>query len=443
MPIQNIPGTSQQYHLISFDADGNERTDDPQASDLASQRILRSLSNDSITDVFIASHGWKGDIPAAKEQYEKWFGALLGRTEDLERLRQARPQFKPLFIGLHWPSQPWGDESLSNAGISFSTPVDSPVESLVDYYAERVADTPAARQAIRIIVMSALDEMAPAQMPPAVKAAYLTLNQEAGLGQAGETAAPGNDRESFDPEAAYQAARDEEVLSFGGGFDLGGLLSPLRQLSFWKMKDRARRFGENGGTKLLAQMQTTAPQVRFHLMGHSFGCIVISATLAGANGQGSITRPVDSVALVQGALSIWAYCADIPHAPGKPGYFHSIVRDGRVRGVFLTTQSEHDRAVGTFYPIGAGLKKQVAMPVDGSFPKYAALGTFGIRGLNSHITNQQLLSAQQAYSFMPGEIYNLDGSEFICQGDGASGAHSDIAGPEVWHAILEAARLSG
>jgi hypothetical protein len=114
-----------------------------------------------------------------------------------------------------------------------------------------------------------------------------------------------------------------------------------------------------------------------------------------------------------------------------------------VRGVFLTTQSEHDRAVGTFYPIGAGLKKQVAMPVDGSFPKYAALGTFGIRGLNSHITNQQLLSAQQAYSFMPGEIYNLDGSEFICQGDGASGAHSDIAGPEVWHAILEAARLSG
>ena len=34
------------------------------------------------------------------------------------------------------------------------------------------------------------------------------------------------------------------------------ILSPLRQLSFWKMKDRARIFGETGGNALLRGCRT-------------------------------------------------------------------------------------------------------------------------------------------------------------------------------------------
>ena len=43
-------------------------------------------------------------------------------------------------------------------------------------------------------------------------------------------------------------------------------------------------------------------------MGHSFGCIVASATVAGPAAQRVLPRPVDSLFLVQGALSLWAYC---------------------------------------------------------------------------------------------------------------------------------------
>lgn len=60
------------------------------------------------------------------------------------------------------------------------------------------------------------------------------------------------------------------------------VLAPLYVLSFWKMKDRARRIGETGAHLLLLHLQQAAPAARFHCMGHSFGCIVVSAMIAGA-----------------------------------------------------------------------------------------------------------------------------------------------------------------
>src|SRR3546814_12839715 len=66
---------------------------------------------------------------------------------------------------------------------------------------------------------------------------------------------------------------------------------------------------------------------RFHLMGHSFGCIVVSAAIAGEPGA-TPPKPVASAFLAQGALSLWAYCGDVD---GKPGYFHRIAKGGQVR----------------------------------------------------------------------------------------------------------------
>jgi hypothetical protein len=275
-----------------------------------------------------------------------------------------------------------------------------------------------------------------------VREAYEALDEEAGLGSDLEAGAPGDDREPFDPEFSYQAAREDEAMSFGG-ISWGGLLSPLRQLSFWRMKDRARKFGESGGSQLVGDLQRAArDEVRFHLMGHSFGCIVISATIAGPRGQNRLARPVDSAFLAQGALSIWSYCSDIPPAPGQPGYFHPIVADRRVRGPLVTTQSSFDTAVGRFYPIGAGLRGQVSF-APGELPKYGALGAFGVRGPGAPAADLKMLPADRPYAFEPGKIYNLNSSGFINQGSGASGAHSDIAKREVAHAFWAAVRSGG
>src|SRR4029077_1150223 len=110
--------------------------------------------------------------------------------------------------------------------------------------------------------------------------AYRVLDREAGFGAGGPAEAPGSDREPFDPEAAYEDAVDEEegALSFGlGGSRLRPVGGIFRNLSFFKMKDRARAIGETSFHTLLTGLQRAAREsgrdVRFHLMGHSFGCI--------------------------------------------------------------------------------------------------------------------------------------------------------------------------
>ena len=434
------------YDLVCFDSGGRERTDDPDGP--MSDLVLRTLAPDDsgITDVFLLSHGWMGDLPAARDQYGKWLEAMAACPADVARMKQARPGFRPHVIGIHWPSMPWGDESFGDGG-SFSVPIDGapaadPVEAMVEDYAARIADTPAARDAIRRIVVGALDDVEPDMLPADVFAAYRQLNLEADMGIGGVGAGPGGDRSGFNPEGVYQALR-EDAPSFGlfGG---GGIFGVLRTLSFWRMKDRARWFGEGPASRFLARMMQAAPRtLRFHLMGHSFGCIVTSAMLAGPKGRGRVARPVESLALVQGALSIWSYCDDIPATPGQPGYFNKVFSDKRVKGPVVATQSVFDSATGKWYPLGAGVAGQVSFGGPGEKPKYGAVGTHGICGPGTNATDRPLLGGTTDYNFVPGAAYNLECSEFIREGSGHGGAHSDICRPEIAHAVWQAALAAG
>ncbi|MEW6498980.1 MAG: hypothetical protein AB1589_41790, partial [Cyanobacteriota bacterium] len=219
----------------------------------------------------------------------------------------------------------------------------------------------------------------------------------------------------------------------------------LRTLSFWKMKDRARQFGEKAGFKLLKDLhQASSNDVRFHLMGHSFGSIVVSASLSGPDRKGQLVRPVNSVALVQGALSLWSYCSDIPVRRGTEGYFHNIIAQGKIAGPIITTQSKFDTALSKMYPLGAGLADQVSFDPDDldESPTYGAVGTFGARGAGIESTFLDMLPVADSYQFESRKIYNLRSSKFICEGTGSGGAHSDIYKPEVAHAIWEAAMTS-
>ena len=443
MSFEHIPNSDLSYCLVSFDAEGLERQDDPDG--IMSERVLKKLRDEPITDVFLLSHGWKGDIAAARKQYNDWISAAAGCTDDLKVMRQKRPGFAPLMVGLHWPSLPFGDEDFGAGSASFSALESGSggaamsVDDMVERYADRIANTPAARAALHTIFDAALDDMDPAEMPLAVRAAYQTLNREAHLGATGSAGAPGADREAFDAEAAFQNAKGE-AGSFGFGSSiLSGLLSPLVQLSFWKMKARACSIGEGGCFQFVSSMQqqTQASRVRFHLMGHSFGCIVVSATATGPAGA-KLPRPIDSMFLVQGALSLWSCCQSIPSRPDQPGYFHRMVKEGRVAGPIITTISEHDSAVGRLYPLAAGVAGQVAM-APGDLPKYGAVGACGLRGAGMEVIDLVLPAVDQALAFAPQKIYNLECSHVIRHGGGMAGAHNDIAHPELAHAFWTAA----
>lgn len=424
-----------QYHLMSFDADGIER---PDAAGENSTALCAQLEREAATDVFLLCHGWMGDVPAARRQYDAWISSMDGCPDDRAAAEVRDGGFRPSVIGVHWPSKAWGDEDLGSGSFGLQPDearVGTEVLSLLEAFSSVLDHTPEVRESVQAIVDAALDDPIPAVLPPSVREAYELLDASLGDGADGEGSAPADDRDRFDPEAVYQASLMAEFTSFGG-MSLGGLLGPLRVLTFWHMKRRAAVVGGSGVAQLVGHLQDAAPEARFHLMGHSFGCIVVSAAVAG--GKGPDRRPVTSLALVQGAMSLWSYCSSIPSVPDRSGYFHRVVRDRLVAGPVVVTTSVHDRAVGTFYPIGAGSRGQVEY-APGELPTYGAIGAFGLRGPGLEIVEDDLHPIDEPYTMEPGVIHVLRGDHVIRDGGGIMGAHSDIAKPEVAHAVWQAA----
>src|SRR5262249_17257509 len=278
MPYKTIPATAVKYALIAFDSAGRERTDDPEGvGALMSRRVLQDAAADPPTHVFLFSHGWKGDVPAAIDQYNRGIKAMASLDRDIQAMGAS---FKPLWIGLHWPSQPWGDDELGGNSFEASS-VGS--NELVERYVNRLGGDPQqVRELLRIIFAENDVNAGAMTMPPHVADAYRKLAGASGKASGGADAAPEADGVAFDAKAAFEAGNDAGDAF--GGISLGGLLGPLRQLSFWKMKNRARTVGEGGMHTFVASMQQALPNTRFHLMGHSFGCIVFSSVLGGPGG---------------------------------------------------------------------------------------------------------------------------------------------------------------
>jgi len=453
MPVRTIPDTDVSYALICFDADGVERAESD--GTMLSETVRTRLSDptEAITDVFFCSHGWQGDVPAAISQYDRWVTAMVS-SPDLARASQMRPGFKSIVIGVHWPSLPFGDESMPASVGVLSADDGTDIEALIDQFGASISNTKPARDAIRLILAaSEHDDGEREQLPDNVRNAYETLAREARmpLGGSNPGGAPGEEQGEWSADEVYAQARASAVAEsddatsagtagvLGGGFfgKLQGLWqAPLQQMSFWKMKDRARAIGEGGVHALLTSLQQAAPAAHFHLMGHSFGCIVMSATVAGAPGGPPLARPVETLFLAQGALSLWSYASDLPVAPGKVGYFNRILTDGLVRGPIVTTQSTFDTAVGKLYPIAVKVSQQFVLGDE--YPKFGSVGTFGIQGVGDAGVNGKLGPEGHTYGFDAKHVYNLESSDVIKNGSGASGAHSDIAHPEVVHAFWEA-----
>jgi hypothetical protein len=449
MSFQTIPGTETRYALISFDEQGAERTGDSDVSSgLFSEKLLHDAAADPPSHVFLFSHGWKGDVPAAIDQYNRWIGAMLKLTDDRAAVGTG---FKPLWIGLHWPSLPFGDEELG--GASFGVEDEAPVglADLAGVYLQRLGLGEDARPLLDTIVAAHRKNAAAMQLPPEAAAAYTELAKLTGrtaVASGGQTnTPPEGDAEPFHPDKAFTAGNQASGgADFGGaGGFLGGILGPLQQLSYWTMKKRARTVGESGMHKFMAALMRAAPRARIHLMGHSFGCIVMASLVGGPNAGQALPRQVDSMSLVQGAVSLWSFAQTIPNF-ANPGYFNPLMVRSAVRGPIVVTRSRFDKAVGTLYPLASQVSFAASSfdpdldPEDESLPKYGAIGAFGIRGRDG-LTYRLMLKETEDYGFAPGKVYNLESSTYICKGDGVAGAHSDIDGPQVAHALWQAASV--
>ena len=438
MPYRRIPGKASGYFLIATDERGAEITPDPDSPlRPLSEKMIEAVADEQITDVFVWSHGWKGDVKEAFDQYDRWIGAFSASTSDRAAMLSRRPAFKELHVGFHWPSLAWGDEALVS-GTSFAPALASPVDAvdaLEDFHAKELGDSPAVRAALRKLFNEVRTHAAENTLTDIARQAYLELDDALGLGDSGLPGDGGTDRMKFDPD---QAVDGQDDTAFAGGTLAGKLLAPLRQLTFWTMKKRAKTVGEQGLHPLLARMQAAFPSLRLHLMGHSFGCIVMSSAIGGPKAGGTLPRSIDSCVLVQGATSVWAFGPSNPYQSNVPGYFSKIITGKKIAGPLVATLSKYDYALGRFYPWAAGVANQIAFGV----PQFGALGTYGISGIPEAVS-LPMKPESEAYRLVPGGLYNVDGSRYICNIDGVSGAHSDIGGPEVAHLIWQAAMPAG
>ncbi|PWQ94726.1 hypothetical protein [Leucothrix arctica] len=445
-------GSNIQYFLICYDKLGNEREDDPHGdSGILSLKVIQLANSCEYTDIFLISHGWKGDIPAAIDQYNRWISAMAACKADLDRL-QARPEgFNPLIIGLHWPSLPFGVEEHAQLSEDLdpelqSFDVSPTSDDWKDQAIESIADSLEGQEALRAFLDAYDFYDSPYEL---TDEAFTALNSILAT-EIQTSDIPTEEQVNVDAGTLFSAIKDQvdkesssdAFVSFGSTVKKGGVIAGiLTQLSAWKMKERARTFGENGASLLLRELQSvTNTDTQFHLMGHSFGTIVVSSAVTGEGGSEVLKRPVNSMMLVQGAVSLWAFCKDIPVKKGTSGYFQQLSNPNYISGPLVVTYTANDTAVKTIYPLMSWTSTYETVSFDSkSYPRHGAIGRFGVQGDGVQIEQLEMLSLNGKYSYKSNTFYNLHSSEYIKENESLfGGAHNDIDHPEVAHAFLSA-----
>jgi hypothetical protein len=422
---------------VGFDERGN-----PDQGEVAA--LLAELPGKDLTDLLVFSHGWNSDRRQARRLYQLWFQQVPGL------LAQGGSQARVGTLGVVWPSKRWADEpepagelgggGAAGLGDAAAAPPADPalVEDLKDVF---VGDDQ----------RRALDELARllAERPedPAALARFQTLMGElattpdagpAGEDQ-GETALLEDDPEEVFGRFADAVPRAGEGGAAGLGDAFGrlwnGAKEALRQLTYFEMKKRAGVVGKQGLGPLLGRVAQADPEVRIHLLGHSFGARLVSFALAGLPDPAN--SPVRSLFLLQGAFSHFAFADALPIDRARGGVLKGMA--ARVDGPLVASFSVHDTAVGKLYPLASLSSRDDSAALEDRLFRWGGIGHDGAQAVEATVA--ALGPVGTAYPFQRGRFVNLDGNAVINRGGPPAGAHSDIFHPELVWAGLAAAGL--
>jgi hypothetical protein len=217
----------------------------------------------------------------------------------------------------------------------------------------------------------------------------------------------------------------------------GGMKEAFRGFTYWQMKQRAGTVGQQGLGPFLGDLADRAPDLRVHLIGHSFGARLVSFSLAGL--PGGTPSPVRSLTLLEGAFSHFAFAPTLPQDPARSGALKGMM--ARVGGPLLACYSSYDTAVGIFYPAASMTANDDASGLtDDLTYRWGGMGHDGAQAVGATIVPLKAKGAQ--YDLTSGEFTNIDASGVVKNGGPPSGAHSDIVHPELGWAMLTAAGLT-
>ncbi len=156
---------------------------------------------------------------------------------------------------------------------------------------------------------------------------------------------------------------------FGSVFDR--TRSVLNYSTYYTMKRRAGKVGENGLNQVLEQL--AAPGLRLHLVGHSFGGKVVTSA---ANGpDGATDRRDRQPVAAAGCLLAQRLRQELPG--DRDGAYRPVVAGGRLKGPVIVTHTKNDDAVKRPYALASRLAGQDAAGVGGAGDRFGAIGSNG------------------------------------------------------------------
>lgn len=444
------------FWQLTFDAQGDMDAPDGRA-------VIEEIQQRGVTDLVVFSHGWNNSQGVARRLYDAWFATLAGQLGDA----RTDPPVQVGLVGVFWPSQRWSDEPIPDfAAASSPAPVDG--AAAVRRAPTAAAGSPAVDEetlaGLRTLFpagTASLDRIAKllAEEPSAEAVPALKAQLEA---FARATTVEDDDGESEQPGAASGTPRmlDDEpralfdryatqlresgVVTEAGGGEAGlrdvlkdvwfGAKEALRQTTYWQMKNRAGVVGRDGLGPFLSRLADVDAGVRIHLVGHSFGARLVSHALAGLSD--AKPSPVRSLTLLQGAFSHFAFAEPLPFAAGRKGALAGMLE--RVEGPLTVCFSEHDDAVGRFYPLASIAARDDAAAAQDRFYRWGGMGHDGAQGVHATVDLLQPAGAGAAYRFADHRALNIDCSDVVRAGSPPSGAHSDIVHPELTWVVLKA-----
>ena len=461
------------YAEVEFTKDGKVH-DEGQVT-----ALLEGLATESPTDLIAIAHGWNNDMDDARSLYDRFFAetrTLLdaGAVPGLAARRIA-------VLGMLWPSKKFAEEEVIAGGAAsfggggddqaavleqldlLGAMLDDPTTDAAiaeakklavnletsepdrDRFVDLVRDLLSAESADPEDASAALlardGATAPYQLPGKEVLQRLSnpLLPGPGAGPGTGLGAGAGSGSGFSGGAAGGIGNWGDLSAGPGvggaaGFSLGGAIGSItsgaRKLlnfaTYYKMKDRAGTVGRKGVNDVLRRVREAQPELKLHLVGHSFGGRLVTAATAGPDGKPAI-KP-ETLTLLQAAFSHNGFAVD--YEGDHDGYFRRVVADGMVAGPTLITCTVNDIAVGKLYPIASQIAGQVAAALGDKNDIYGGIGRNGAQKTPEAVDGS-LLDTGSTYTFTPGKLFNLTADAFI-------GGHSDITKPQVAYAVLAA-----
>ena len=382
--------------LIEFQFDKGAQLLTPQ-NEQAAVQALSALG--ARGHAVVISHGWNNDMDEARDLYRQFL-------RHLEQAASAGAS-RIVALGILWPSKKFADTDLIPGGAA-SADTDPAADAAIKARLEElkgVFDDPAASaklDAMKDLVqglsadttkqrsfVSLLGEVADRHQDPAQRTAdegQARLSDKdgaqvlrsfgapivqkpalAGAGGAAGGGLGGNPALAGNPALGGPGAPAAGIGDFFSGIKAGAMRL-LNFTTYQTMKNRAGKVGKNGVNPLLQRIQGQVPNtLPFHLVGHSFGGRLVTATVDGPN-----TLRVQTMLLLQAAYSHngLAQKFDGQH----DGSFEKVLSQRKVTGPILITHSRKDRAVGLAYPLASRLNGDDAAGLGDKDDKFGGIG---------------------------------------------------------------------